>query len=137
MDDRAERRSVRRSRQVVLDRLRNLLRRQAVAEPAEQAQQLLRRQQVEQHERIGLLGRLVVVHAVVFGFQDAIESLDVPVSLPVALPIQFVQFRIAFELADHLVVEGDEHPPRQVIPPIELVGRQIDFPDQIQPVTQR
>src|SRR5271156_4938089 len=68
----------------------------AVAESAEQAQQLFRRQQVEQHQRIGLLGRLVIIHTVVFGFQDAVESLNVSVPLAIVLPIQFREVRIAF-----------------------------------------
>lgn len=64
MDDRAECPSIRGAREVVIDGLRDLLRREVVAEPAEQAQQLFRRQQVEQHQRVGLLGRLVVIHTV-------------------------------------------------------------------------
>jgi hypothetical protein len=38
------------------------------------------------------------VDVVVLRFEDAVEALDVAVPLAVAVPIQFSQFAIAFEL---------------------------------------
>ncbi len=60
-----------------------------------------------------------------------------PYSLPIVLPIQFRQFRIALELTDHIVVEGDEHAPADVIPSIALLRCQADLPDEIEPIPQR
>ena len=77
--DAAERRPVRGAGQVVVDHLRDLFGREAIAEPVEQLTQLVGRQQVEQHQRVGLLGRLVAVDVVVLGLQDAVQPLDVAV----------------------------------------------------------
>ena len=137
MDDRAQSRPVRGARQVVVDGFGDLLWREAVAEPAEQRQQLFRGEQIEQHQGVGLLGRLVVVDAVVLGLEDAVEPLDVAVPLPIAFPIKFGQFGIALELADHPVVEGNEHAPCHVPPPIQLLGPHIQARGQVQAVAQR
>ena len=112
----AQRRPVRRAGQVVVDHLRDLVGRESVAEPVEQLAQLRCRQQVEQHEDVGLLGGLVPVDIVVLGLEDAVEALDVAVLPPVAIPVQFRQVAVSLELADDAVVERDEHPSAHLIP---------------------
>ena len=95
-----------------------------------------RRHQIEQHERVGLLGRLVPVHVVVLGFQDAVEPLDVAVLAAEAVPIQFCQFAVALELADDPVVERHVHPSADFLPVGQLVAAQPQRLQQVQPVRQ-
>ena len=94
-----------------------------VVEPIKQLAQLIRRQQIQQHQRVGLLGGLVPVDVVVLGFEDAVEALNVAVPLPVGVPIQFGQFVVTLELADHAVVERNEHPPADVDPSAQVPRR--------------
>ena len=58
---------------VVLDGLRDLSRGEVVSEPCRTARAVLGGQQVEQHQRVGLLGCLVAVDIVVLGFENAVE----------------------------------------------------------------
>ncbi|CKO48774.1 Uncharacterised protein [Mycobacterium tuberculosis] len=137
MHDSAQGRSIRGAGKIVIHGAWDLCGREAVAKPGQQADQLVGRQQVEQHQRVGLLGRLVVVHAVALGFQDPVESLDVSVSVPIVIPIQFRQFRIALELADHAVVEWNEHASAHVVPLVALLRCQPELFDQMAAIGQR
>ena len=125
------------SGQVVVHHFRYLIGPEAIAEPVEQLAQLGRRQQVEQHERVGLLGRLVAVDVVVLRLQDAVQPLDVAVLAAKAVPIQFRQFAIALELADDAVVERNVHPPADLLPVRQLGAVQPERLHQVQPVRQR
>ena len=137
MHDAAERGSVRGAGQVVVHHRRYLFGQEAVAEPVEQLPQLGRRQKVEQHQRVGLLGRLVAVHVVVLRLQDAVEALDVAVLAAEAVPIQVRQLAITLELADDAVVERDVHPAADVVPVGQFGTVQPQCFQQVQPVRQR
>jgi hypothetical protein len=92
----------------------------------EQLTELRRRQQIEQHEDVGLLRRLVAVHAVVLALEDAVEPLDVAVPLTQTLPVELLETLVALELADQAIaMERNEHPRRDVSPPVEVVGAQL------------
>ena len=100
-------------RQVVLDGARDRLRRQRVAEAPEQLAQLVGGQQVEQHQHVGLLGDLVVIHRAAFGLEDPVEPLDVTVASAIFLPVDLRQVAVTLELADHAVLaDRDVHPHR-------------------------
>ena len=51
-----------------------------VAKPFQEPSELFGRQQVEQHDDVGLLRDLVAVRAVPLGLQDAIQPVDITVS---------------------------------------------------------
>ena len=76
LDDPAERRSMGRPPAVVLEVAVDQLLVVDVAEPLQQLGQLFRRQEVEQHDDVRLLGHLVAIRAVPFGLQDAIQPVD-------------------------------------------------------------
>ena len=74
-----------------------------VAEAGEDLAQLVVAEQEEQHDRVGLLGELVVVGVVTLGLEDAVHPLDVLVLGPVAVPVELGEVRVALELGDHRV----------------------------------
>ena len=94
---------------VVLDVLGDRVVLERVAEPGEELPQLVRGEQVEEHQHVRLLRGLVPVRAVPLGLEDPVQPLDVPVPRPVALPVELLQLFVALELAqDPVIVEGKE-----------------------------
>ena len=73
---------------------------QAVPQPAEELLELAGREEVAEHEHVGLLGGLVAVDRVALGLQDPVEAADVAVPVPVGVPVQFGEVAVAVELAD-------------------------------------
>ncbi len=80
-----------------------------VAQVGEDVGELVRGQQEEEHEHVGLFRHLVPVAGVPFCFQDPVEPADVAVRVPVVLPVEFDEVLIARELADDPFVEGHAH----------------------------
>jgi hypothetical protein len=93
---------------------------------------LRRRQQVEDHQHVGLLGHLVAVRRVALRLQDPVEPLDVAVALLVVEPVELLEAVVAVELADDtVVVEADAHPAADVVPAVQLVGGQAELIPQL------
>src|SRR5690606_41564207 len=101
----------------------------------EQPGQLIRREKVEEHEHVGLLGKLVAVRVVPFRFQDPVQALDVAVTGSVARPIELEQEVVALELADDaIVVEANADLARDPAPPLDLLLGSLDaFADHVAP----
>ena len=120
--DEAQRRAMRGPRVVVVDGLARGVGPVLVAEPLEQTPQLVVGEQVEQHDRVGLLGQLVAVGIVSLGAQDPVEPLDVAVLRPVGVPVELRELLVALELADDaVVVERHEHLAAHLLPAGDLV----------------
>src|SRR5674476_1320961 len=117
----AEGGSVRGPLQVVVDGSRDGVGYEGIAEPFEDRSQLGGREQVEQHEHIGLLGGLVGIGRVVLALQDAIEAGDVAIACPVDLPVQLGQVLVALKLTDDAVtLDHETHLAADVLPMGEL-----------------
>src|SRR5690606_16496845 len=84
MHDPAQGGAVRCPLRVVIDDPRYRLMPEGIAEAAEEGPEFDGREQVEEHQRIGLFRGLVVIYAVPFRLEDPVEALDVAVFLPVA-----------------------------------------------------
>ncbi len=108
--------------QVIVDRVSDHVVGQLIAQPLEQRAQLFGREQVEEHEHVGLLGDLVGVRRVPLRFQDPIEAMDDAVAFAIPLPVELFELLVALELADHAVaVEHDEHLAAHVVPSVKLL----------------
>ena len=59
---------------------------EGVAEAVEDVPDLFAAEEVEDHERVGLLGDLVVVRILALGLEDAVEALEVAVFFPGSRP---------------------------------------------------
>ena len=125
MGDVRQGRPVRGPTVVVLDRPAGGVVGELVAEPGEDAAQLVVAEQEEQHHRVGLLGQLVAVRGVALGLEDPVEALDVAVLRAVGVPVQFLEVGVALELADDPVVERHEHPAADVLPPLDLLVAEL------------
>ena len=69
----------------------SVVRIERVAEPVEDLPHLVGRQQVEDHEHVGLLGELVAVRRIALGLEDPVEPLDVAVALLVVEPVELLE----------------------------------------------
>ncbi len=85
MDHPGERGAVRRAAVVVGDVARDGVAVERIAQTREQLAQLLGGKQIEQHQHVGLLRKLVAVRAVILRFEDELEALDVAVAGAVVL----------------------------------------------------
>ena len=120
----AQRGAVRRARGIVSDVLRNGIVTERITQTCEQLPEFLRGKQVEQHQHVGLLRKLVAVGAVILRLEDEIETLDIAVADPVILPIELTQRFVAFELTDDpVVMKRHVHPATDVIPTRDLFRR--------------
>ncbi len=114
--------------QVVVDGRRDGRFVEVVPQPVEDGLQLVCGQQVEQHQDVGLLGRLVGVGAEVLLLEDAVETGDVTVSPAVEIPVQLGERLVSLELADHpVLVANDPHLVAHVLPEgqFRVVERQL------------
>ena len=103
-----------------------------VPEPPNRCRSSSVAEQVEQHDRVGLLGQHVAVGIVSLGAQDPVQPLDPAVLRAVRVPVELGKLLVALELADDAVaVERDEHLAAHLVPRSDLVGRQPE------PVRQR
>lgn len=93
---------------------------EAVAQPREEGDEFVRREEVAEHEDVGLFGGLVAVDAVALRLQDPVKAADVPVAGAVAVPVEFGEVGVALELADDTVVEGDAQGAGDLLPALEL-----------------
>src|SRR5665213_1656447 len=75
---------------VVPDRLSDHRGCEVIAERLEYLSELFGREQIEEHERVGLLANLVAPHRVTFGIEDQLEATDVAVASPVCVEIDEV-----------------------------------------------
>ena len=101
---------------VVEDGARHGLLVEGVAEPREQLRQLVHGEEVEEHEHVRLLARLVAVGRVALVLEDPVEALDVAVARRVAVPVELLEPVVVLELADDAVVEDDPHPAPDLAP---------------------
>ena len=78
-----------------------------------------------------MLGGLVPVGGVAFGFEDEVEAADVWVAVAVGVPVEFGEVLVAGELADDPVaVEGHVQAPADVVPSRQLRGGHSEpFPE--------
>src|SRR5690606_856724 len=117
MDHAGQGRAVRRATVVVVDVARYRLGCQVVSEAAEELAKLVGGKDVEQHENVGLLRRLVSIGAVVLRFEYELQALYVAVAHAVTLPVELLQPLVAFELADDAVtMERQVHSATHVVP---------------------
>ena len=79
-----------RSRRVVLHVEGNAVRLERIAQPVEQGTHVLRGEQIKEHQHVGLFGEFVTIRGIPFGFQNTVQPVNVPVLLPVALPLEFL-----------------------------------------------
>lgn len=100
---------------------------EAVAEPGEEGDEFVRREEVAEHEDVGLLGGPVVVDAVPLGLQDPVQPADVAVAGAVGLPVEFVQVAVALELTDDALVEGDAQGAGDLLPAPQFLVRQLQI----------
>src|SRR4029450_8353532 len=111
--------------EVVVDRSRDRVLLEVVAEAREQVAELVGREEVEEHEHVGLLRDLVAVRSVALPLQDPVEPADVPVTGAVALPVELLKVLVAFELAEDAVLVKDESQlAAHVLPALGLLGRE-------------
>ena len=89
--------------EVIADILRDGVVIERVAKLLEKKQQLPCRKEMEQHQHIGLLGNLVSIRRIPFGFQQAIKTVNFHVFLTKTLPIEFLEVLVHLELADDTV----------------------------------
>ncbi len=133
VDQRAQRGAVRGTAEVVLDGCGDERRLQRIAEIGKQLSQLVGRQQVEEHEDIGLFGGLVGVDRTSLSLQDPVEALDVAVPLSVGLPVELLKVLVALELADDTVMERDEHLVDHLLPEPHLAATQPQALGELHP----
>src|SRR5665213_1148886 len=87
---------------VVPDRLSDHRGCEVIAERLEYLSELFGREQIEEHERVGLLANLVAPHRVTFGIEDQLEATDVAVASPVCVEIDGFQSLVPVKLRDDL-----------------------------------
>ena len=117
--------------QVVVDGVDQDIIGEWVAEVPQHSQQLLRTQQVDQHQYVGLLGEPVTVRGVALGFENEVQPADVAVGGAVAVPVQLDQVLVAVELTDHPVVDWHGQPAAQVRPARRLLWVHAEPGDQL------
>ncbi len=120
----AERGPVAGAGQVVVDGAAPEVVVEAVSQPREEGDEFVRREEVAEHEDVGLFGRLVAVDAVALRLQDPVKPADVSVAGAVAVPVEFGEAVVALELADDTVVEGDAQGAGDLLPALEFGVRQ-------------
>ena len=125
--DVAERRPMGGARTVEFHRAHDCLRRKRVPHLLQEVAQLFSREQVEQHEYVGLFCEPVVVRAVPFGVEDQIQAANGTVPGPVRVPVELREILIALELTDDAVaVEAHSQPTTDLIPPVDLTRSQSE-----------
>ena len=123
---------------VVVDGAGDQQRISGVAEPVEQLVQLVRGQQVEQHEHVGLLGDLVAVGGVALRLQDAVEPGDVAVALDVVDPVELLEPVVPLELAeDAVVVPAQPQLAADVLPAVQLAAVDVEQVEKLPPAPLR
>ncbi|GGA28648.1 hypothetical protein GCM10011333_34200 [Sediminivirga luteola] len=116
MDDAAQGRPVAGAVEVVADCAWDRVGRQTVPQALEDPTEFFGGKQIEQHEDIGLLRKLVPVRRVTFGLQDEVQAADVGMPGAIVLPVELFQRFIAFELADDAV--GQPRHPQSAADPV-------------------
>ena len=100
--------------------------------------QLFVGEQVEEHDRVGLLGQHVAVGIVSLGAQDPVEPLDPAVLRSVGVPVELGKLLVALELADDaVVVERHEHFVAHLVPAGDLGFREPEAVGQCLAATLR
>ena len=108
---------------VVVDVALNAVAVDLVAEAFEDRLQFVVREQVEQHQDVGLFRQLVAIRRIALGLENTIESLDVGVLLGVPDPIKLFEISVPVELADDaVIVEGNLQLSADLVPPDELLA---------------
>ena len=92
---------------VVVDRLADRVRIKPVPEAAEYPTQLLRREQEQRHQCVGLLCDLITPYGVAFRFQNEVEPSEVAVTGAVGLQVELLEPLVAVELREDLADERD------------------------------
>ena len=124
MGDPAKGGAVRGPGQVKVHGGRDLRRLDVVAQPAQEPQELVLAQDIQEHQDVCLFGQPIVVGAVPFSFENQVQPFDVAVGAAVVIPVQFPQGAVPVELADDAaVVEGNEHAPAQERPGVDFRAR--------------
>src|SRR6056297_1533440 len=73
----------------------------SILKPVKYFLQFLRREEVEEHEHIGLFAGLVANNRIPFAFQNAVQTHITAMLAVIGLPVQLLQLVISFKLTDN------------------------------------
>jgi hypothetical protein len=122
---------MRRPGHVVIDIAGNHVGMEWIIEVVEQITQFLAGEQIEQHQGVGLLARLISVGRVALRLENAVQSLNVSVLSSIPVPVELSQVLVSLELTeDAIAMEGDKQPAAHLIPTVHLLVVELQLPGQ-------